>query len=120
MTHFTQDEIIMIGDYLITKFGTYYQTFWNCQHFARLLVLLLTGKRLPWVTSTDFVAGCLFRVPFTGSILGALTKGLTLEAENKILQELDPEYGEIVKYALELRKAQKQQNVNNTGWCQIV
>lgn len=70
-TRYSTEEIMKIGKYLITKFGPYYKIFWNCQHFARILASVLTHGTYDdsfFLTTDTFIAGFLFRLPFTGSL----------------------------------------------------
>jgi hypothetical protein len=110
-TYLTDDQIIIIGDRLINQFGTYYQTFWNCQHFVRLFILLLTGKRIcELYISAD--PGGFFRMS---------------DSFCESLEDLDAEYREIIEYLLVKRKgvqiqevAEVQNDQKHVRRCQII
>jgi hypothetical protein len=42
-TRFSHVERMNIGRAMINAFGTYHRVFWNCQHFARLYLSVITG-----------------------------------------------------------------------------
>lgn len=42
-TYFSHPERMKIGRTMIEAFGSYHRVFWNCQHFARLYLSVITG-----------------------------------------------------------------------------
>jgi len=108
------DEILIIGKYLITKFGKYHRIFWNCQHFAKILCLVLTGTVPAMISTTDFVAGYLFRFHFTNS-LGFSMKLFVNSLEGKVLNNIEPEFKEIIEYEKALIKAKEMKAEEETG-----
>ena len=68
-TRFNHTERMRIGDAMITAFGSYHRVFWNCQHFARLYLDVITdgqAKFEEWTlgeTSTLFLCAFVVTIP---------------------------------------------------------
>jgi len=99
-THFKPDQILAIGEYLITKFGRYHQVFWNCQNFARILCRVLTGKEPPddLKVAVQKMEGFLFRIPLSGQASIQTLRALIHGNEESVRKSMDKEFVEIIEY----------------------
>ena len=68
-TRFDHLDRMKIGDAMIKAFGSYHRIFWNCQHFARLYLAVITdgvGKFDEWTlsqTSNLFLCAFVITIP---------------------------------------------------------
>jgi hypothetical protein len=109
-TSYTSDEIMTIGRYLVSKFGSYSSVFWNCQHFAKLLASIITGKDINDVffnTIDNYIAGFLFRVPMGGIASHNTILSITKTKSLKMLKDIPDEYKEILNF--EITRCQPRQ-----------
>jgi hypothetical protein len=44
-TRFGHSDLIDIGEAMVKAFGSYHRVFWNCQHFARLYLSVITDGK---------------------------------------------------------------------------
>jgi hypothetical protein len=72
-TRFSHSDLIDIGEAMIKAFGSYHRVFWNCQHFARLYLLVITdgkGKFDEWTlsqTSNLFLCAFVVTIPLAAT-----------------------------------------------------
>lgn len=68
-TRFSHPQLMKIGEAMIKAFGDYHRVFWNCQHFARLYLDIITdgkGKFDEWTlgnTTNLFLCAFVVTVP---------------------------------------------------------
>jgi hypothetical protein len=68
-TRYGHSDRMRIGDAMIKAFGSYHRVFWNCQHFARLYLSVITdgvGKFDEWTlsqTSNLFLCAFVVTIP---------------------------------------------------------
>jgi len=116
-TRYTSDDIMKIGKYLITKFGTYYKIFWNCQHFARILATVLTNGTINtdfFLTTDRFIAGFLFRLPITGSLTATSILKPSEKKLDKLLKKVSDEYKEILIFEIDQVNKKKQDKLSKS------
>jgi hypothetical protein len=116
-TRYTTDDIMKIGRYLITKFGTYYKIFWNCQHFARILATVLTNGTLNtdfFLTTDRFIAGFLFRLPITGSITATSILKPSEKKLEKLLKKISKEYKDILIFEIDQVNKKKHDKLSKS------
>jgi hypothetical protein len=117
-TKYKSDDIMKIGKYLITIFGEYYKIFWNCQHFAKILANVLTEGTYDssfFVTTDKFIAGFLFRIPFTGSLTAISVLKPSKKKAKKMLDKVSENYREILKFELN-QEVKKSGNKLSKSW----
>jgi hypothetical protein len=91
-TRFSHAERMKIGDAMIKAFGSYHRVFWNCQHFARLYLHVITdgkAKFEEWTlenTSNLFLCAFVITIP-TATTLKSLetrrAKGIIAQFKNE-------------------------------------
>jgi hypothetical protein len=99
-TNLTSEEIMVIGNHLITCFGSYYQAFWNCQHFAKILLKLILGTETLFLmeSTTDWAIGVLVRSPSSGECSAATVRQALEAKEQSVVDSLDPEFVTILQF----------------------
>jgi hypothetical protein len=117
-TIYSSNEIMKIGRYLITIFGEYYKVFWNCQHFARILTSVLTDGLYDssfFETTDKFIAGFLFRLPFTGSLTAMSILKPSKKRKSKMMKKLSDEYKEILVFELDVIHHHNKKTLENVS-----
>lgn len=79
-TRFTHQDRMIIGEKMIKAFGSYHRVFWNCQHFARLYLSVITDGLGAFDEWTFSQASNLFLCAFIITTPVALTNK-TMEAK---------------------------------------
>jgi hypothetical protein len=117
-TIYTSNEIMKIGKYLITIFGAYYKVFWNCQHFARILTSVLTDGEYDssfFETTDKFIAGFLFRLPFTGSLTALSILKPSKKRKNHMMNKVSHEYKDILTFELDVIHHHNKKTLENVS-----
>ena len=63
-TRFSHSQLMDIGRAMIRGFGSYHRVFWNCQHFARLYLSVITDGKANFDEWTSAQAANLFLCAF--------------------------------------------------------
>ena len=91
-TRFSHAERMEIGDAMIKAFGSYHRVFWNCQHFARLYLHVITdgkAKFEEWTlgkTSNLFLCAFVVTIPTAATLKNLETrraKGIIAQFKNE-------------------------------------
>ena len=95
-TRFSHAQLMEIGDAMIKAFGSYHRVFWNCQHFARLYLHVITngkGQFEEWTlgqTTNLFLCAFLITAP-----VATTNKTLETQKARQIMEEF-PDMGNTV------------------------
>jgi len=73
ITQFGHADLMRIGQAMIKAFGSYHRLFWNCQHFARLYLSIITGGQGKFDEWTLSQTSNLFLCAFVVTIPAAAT-----------------------------------------------
>ena len=79
-TRYSHNDRMKIGQKMIQAFGSYHRVFWNCQHFARLYLKVITEGEGAFEEWTFSQASNLFLCAFVVTTPVALTN-LTIEVQ---------------------------------------
>jgi isoleucyl-tRNA synthetase len=102
-THLESEEIMRIGDHLITNFTPYYKLFWNCQHFTRMLMQLVVYKNnreeaSKMFSSDEHIVSTLTRVLPGGHYTAGITERVVKNKTAAVVSNLDPEFLAIIDF----------------------
>ena len=87
-TEYTHSQLMTIGQSMVKAFGSYHRVFWNCQHFARLYLHIITKGQAKFEEWTLGQTANLFLCAFLISAPVATTnKALATQKARQILSE---------------------------------
>ena len=89
MTRFTHDERVKIGKAMVDAFGDYHRVFWNCQHFARLYLSVITDGAANFEEWNAGEASNLFLCAFlVTSPLASTNKAAATKRVNEVIAKM--------------------------------
>jgi hypothetical protein len=87
-TRYVHGERMAIGEKMIEAFGSYHRVFWNCQHFARLYLKVITDGAGAFDEWTFSQASNLFLCAFVVTTpVAATNTTVELQKAKRILEQ---------------------------------